>query len=150
MHAIGYILGYVLQGWIGLGFYFWTEPVTWRVPLALQCVGPTVLLCGLYWMPESPRFLMMKSRADEAEAILTRLHQKPKEDRSLFVTAEILQISKQIELDRRMNASWAEMFRRPSHRKRCILTAALTWSVSTTGVLVINSRSVRLWPFGVS
>jgi hypothetical protein len=54
IHAVFLILGYTIQGWVGFGFYFWKEggDNTWRVPLALQCVWPMLLIAGLYWVPE--------------------------------------------------------------------------------------------------
>ena len=56
VHAISLVMGYVVQAWVGFGFYFWKAGGvmnTWRVPLALQCAWPTILLLGLYWVPES-------------------------------------------------------------------------------------------------
>jgi MFS family permease len=141
IHAIGFVSGYTLQGWIGVGFYFWNNKNAWRVPLAFQCVCPLILLCGMYWIPESPRFLIMRGRVDEAKVILTRLHQRHKEDNSVFVAAELYQIQKQAEVDSKMNSSWLEMFRRPSYRKRCLYTLALTYIVQASGVLTINSKS---------
>ena len=55
VHAISLLLGYASQGWVGFGFYFWKEGGNnaWRVPLALQCAWPLILLLGLRWVPES-------------------------------------------------------------------------------------------------
>jgi MFS family permease len=38
--------------WIGVGAYFAkTEAVQWRMPIALSCLAPLVLLCGLPFIP---------------------------------------------------------------------------------------------------
>lgn len=52
IHAVCLIFGYMVQGWVGFGFYFWKDggDKTWRPPLALQCAWPLMLLCGLYWV----------------------------------------------------------------------------------------------------
>ena len=141
IHAIGFVLAYAAQGWIGVGFFFWNDVDAWRVPLAFQCVGPTILLSGLYWIPESPRYLIMKGRVDEAKAVLTRLRQRRGEPESALVATELYQIRKQVEVDRKMNASWIEMFRRRSYRKRCYYTLGITFIVQASGVLTINSKS---------
>ena len=55
-HAVFLIIGYVIQGWVGFGFYFWKSENldTWRPPLAIQCFWPLCLLCCLPFVPESP------------------------------------------------------------------------------------------------
>lgn len=63
IHAVFLILGYMIQGWVGFGFYFWKGggQNTWRPPLAIQCAWPLLLLCGLYWV-RSPFSASLNSR----------------------------------------------------------------------------------------
>lgn len=141
IHAVFLLMGYMVQGWVGFGFYFWTTggENTWRPPLALQCVWPLLLLIGLYWVPESPRWLILQDRIEEATAILTRLHADPSDPEHTFARAELYQIQRQIVIDRTLGASWMDMLKKPSNRKRCLYACGTTAIVSTSGVLVINS-----------
>jgi MFS family permease len=141
IHAVFLLFGYTVQGWVGFGFYFWTTggDNTWRPPLALQCAWPMLLLMGLYWIPESPRWLILQDRVEEANAILTKLHADPSDPGDTFARAEFYQIQKQIAIDRTLGSSWIDMFRKPSNRKRCFLAMGTTAIVSCSGVLVINS-----------
>jgi hypothetical protein len=100
----------------------------WRVPLALQAVWPGALLCGLYWVPESPRWLVMHDRVPEAKAILEKLHSHAKTLDNEYALAELYQIQKQVVIDRTLPSSWAHMFKKPSYRKRAFL------ALGTTGI----------------
>ena len=64
------------QGWVGFGFFFWNDggSNTWRPPMALTMFWPLCLLAGLPFLPESPRWLCMKDRYEEAESVLVKLH----------------------------------------------------------------------------
>jgi hypothetical protein len=108
IHAVFLILGYTIQGWVGFGFYFWAEGGnnTWRTPLALQVVWPTLLCMGLYWIPESPRWLMMNDRHEEAKTVLIRLHSTGKHDDNEYAATELYQIQKQIAIDKTLGSSW--------------------------------------------
>eukprot|EP00971_Amphidinium_carterae_P265712 5271317-Amphidinium_carterae.1 len=68
---LGILLGFASNSMlVGLG-----KNVAWRVMLAVGLVLPVVLLfLSLCVMPESPRWLMMKSRHAEAEHVLRRTH----------------------------------------------------------------------------
>jgi hypothetical protein len=148
IHAVALLLGYTIQGWVGYGLFFWTSDNAWRVPLALQCAWPFILLLGIYWVPESPRWLIMKGRDEEARHILKRLHSPPGSSDHAFATMEYHQIQKQITIDRTLGSSWAIMFRKPSYRKRALLAVGTTGIVQCSGVLVINSKaniSLFLW-----
>lgn len=143
IHAVGLLLGYTIQGWVGYGFFFWTDDNAWRVPLALQAAWPSILLLGIYWVPESPRWLMMKGRNEQAREILKLLHSAPDNPDHTFATMEYHQIQKQIMIDRTLGSSWSTMLRKPSYRKRALLAVGTTGIVQCSGVLVINSESSR-------
>ncbi len=142
IHAVCLLFGYTVQGWVGFGFYFWDGgSKTWRPPLALQCAWPLMLLAGLYWIPESPRWLVMKDRHEEAKEILKKLHSSPGDPDDTFASTEYYQINKQIAIDRTLGSSWMHMIRKPSYRKRCLLALGTTGIVQCSGVLVINSKN---------
>ena len=143
IHAVLLVFGYVTSAWIGLGCYFINDPKgrQWRIPLAIQTLFPLLLLSGLYWIPESPRWLVMKGRLEEAKAILDRLHSNKSDPDNSYARTEFYQIQKQIIIDRTLDNSWMHMLKKPSYRKRCLLAVGTTGIIQCSGVLVINSKS---------
>ncbi|KAI9047372.1 hypothetical protein LZ554_008818 [Drepanopeziza brunnea f. sp. 'monogermtubi'] len=63
---------------------------SWRIPLALQIFPALVLGIGMLFYPDSPRWLLMKERDEEAISTLARLRRKPSGHPS--VIAEALEI----------------------------------------------------------
>lgn len=140
INAVMIGFGYTTAALVGLGFYFVDGTQVWRGPMGLQILFPTLLLCGLYWVPESPRFLVASDRGAEALEILQRLHKGNDVDN--FAEIEYYQIRKQIEHDLKNNTTYWEIFTRKSYRKRALITIALGWFSQSCGVLVINSESM--------
>lgn len=105
--------------------------------LAVQCLAPLFLLAGIYWLPESPRWLLMKDRHEEAREILHRLHE-PHEAHKEFV-----QIDAQMRIDKTLDTSYWIMIKRPSYRKRLLLSLACTGFNQFSGILVITSKFCR-------
>ncbi|RYP42412.1 hypothetical protein DL767_000334 [Monosporascus sp. MG133] len=48
---------------------------SWRIPLGLFFIIPTIIACGVWFMDESPRWLLIKGREEEARASLQALRQ---------------------------------------------------------------------------
>lgn len=140
IHAVGLNVGYAGSGYIGLGFFFTDFAQAWRPPMGIQMVPPVILLIGLYWIPESPRWLLAQGRAEEAWTIVARLHRSRTDTTTEFAEREFYQMKVQIDFESRMDTSYAEIFRRPSFRKRAFMTIFLTFVVTSSGVLVINSE----------
>mmetsp|Transcript_30210 Transcript_30210/g.73530 ORF Transcript_30210/g.73530 Transcript_30210/m.73530 type:complete len:515 (-) Transcript_30210:414-1958(-) len=67
----GYIVGYVIQ--VSLG-----DPGTrWRIMIAIGILPPILILLGLPFLQESPRWLMQIGREDEARQVLGRMVPNP-------------------------------------------------------------------------
>lgn len=147
IHAIMLVLGYTIQGWVGFGFYFWSTggSNTWRPPMALAMVWPLLLLIGLPFLPESPRWLCMKGRDAEAERLLLRLHSYATDPDNTVAAREFYQIQQQLELERTLGSGWIQMFKKPSYRKRAFLAIGTCGIVQCSGVLVINNYGPTLY-----
>ncbi|OQV01805.1 hypothetical protein CLAIMM_07096 [Cladophialophora immunda] len=70
-------VGYAVAAYFGAAFFSLGETIQWRLPLALGVVWPLLLLPALLVVPESPRYLLMKDRAEEALAIVLKQHATP-------------------------------------------------------------------------
>lgn len=101
-------LGYVLESWIGLGFFeFHHGPVTWRPPIAIAIGFSIILLASIYLFPESPRWLVMKARSAEAVPIVAALRAQPED--SIEVFAEVAGIEHSLEETSKSGARLRDM-----------------------------------------
>ncbi|KAI7364046.1 general substrate transporter [Hortaea werneckii] len=76
--------GITISYWINYGFSFIGEnEVAWRFPLAFQIVFALIIFGSIMNLPESPRWLVMQGRHDEAMEVLTYINNKPADDPAL-------------------------------------------------------------------
>lgn len=128
-HGALLLFGYASASWVGYAFYKMDSPNAWRGHQAVNAIPATLLLAGLYFLPESPRWLLMNDRHDEASRVLHRLHTKEEAD------IELLQIHNQVIIDRTLRSSYWSLFTKPSYRKRVLLGCG-TWTfIQFTGPL---------------
>ncbi|KAI9931166.1 hypothetical protein ASPWEDRAFT_56134 [Aspergillus wentii DTO 134E9] len=70
--------GYAITSWVNLGFYqIKTGSVPWRLPLAIPGVISLVPLASIFFLPESPRWLVRTGRIDQARETLSNLKGAP-------------------------------------------------------------------------
>ncbi|KAI9671858.1 MAG: hypothetical protein M1831_003386 [Alyxoria varia] len=73
--------GVTLSYWVSFGFaYLESTSASWRIPIAFQLVVALPLLALVPVLPESPRWLLMQGRADEAVRVLSALSEKSRDD----------------------------------------------------------------------
>ncbi|KAK4941750.1 hypothetical protein LTR10_018354 [Elasticomyces elasticus] len=135
------IAGFCLAGWVGYGF--WHLPDTnnwqWRGPMLLQCLPVAILLPCMYWLPESPRWLIIQGREEEAARVLNMLH-TPEE-----AIHEFQQIKAQTEVEIRLDSSYWALFTKPSYRKRCMLAFTTTVGIQFCGPILIANYGPTLY-----
>ncbi|KAM3499567.1 hypothetical protein MY11210_009604 [Beauveria gryllotalpidicola] len=73
--------GIALSYWINYGFAFIGEnEVAWRFPLAFQILFAVAIFVSISNLPESPRWLVMAGKDDEALQVLEALNERPRTD----------------------------------------------------------------------
>lgn len=148
LNAVFIGTGYSLAAWIGVGFSFSSDPVTqWRGPLGLYLVWPTLLIIIAFFSPESPRWLMLQDRVEEAKQVIFRLHSSTKRD-DLFAAQEFDEIQRQTAIDKKLESSWVshELFCFVSHLTCCSCLCSprrRTVVVSLSPVSTASSDSQR-------
>lgn len=152
-HAIFLVFGYMLSSWLGFATYFATAKnpsFAWRFPLCVQCVGPFILAVTSIWIPESPRWLLQKDRAEEAWATVKRLRipaggadaGADADTDDIAAREELYQIREQLALDdaklRKLGVSpWGAVLKIKSYRKRMWIGFLTQWGAEFAGPLVI-------------
>ncbi|KAH6698456.1 general substrate transporter [Leptodontidium sp. MPI-SDFR-AT-0119] len=131
--------GFLVAQWLGYGCSFSTSAFQWRFPLAFQCLPGIVLLVGIRFLSESPRWLLEKDRFDEARAILQRLHGDGTPEGDQFVELEFREIQDVIAADRAATTiRWSSILTKPTWRKRLLLGCGVQAFSALSGINVIN------------
>lgn len=83
-----------------------------------QALSPLVLAVLLYWLPESPRWLISRHRNKQALKVLEMLHKTAADPQSHLAREEFVQITQQLELEKKQNISvWDQLKRAPIRRR---------------------------------
>ncbi|KAJ6130554.1 hypothetical protein N7512_003334 [Penicillium capsulatum] len=73
--------GITISYWINYGLaWIGDQEVAWRFPLAFQIVFALIIFGTILNLPESPRWLVMQGRDDEAIEVLEALNEKDRDD----------------------------------------------------------------------
>ncbi|EGC48561.1 sugar transporter [Histoplasma capsulatum var. duboisii H88] len=84
---------------------------SFRLPWALQMIPGASLLLGLFFLPESPRWLAKKGRWSETERIITAIHGKGDVGHP-FVNAELGEISHFVKMEKTNDTTYFDLFKK--------------------------------------
>ncbi|KIM93335.1 hypothetical protein OIDMADRAFT_35829 [Oidiodendron maius Zn] len=109
-----------------------------RFPIALQCLPAVGLILGCFYLPFSPRWLIMKGRHEEARIVLQRLHDDHNDH--MFWEKEYLQISAQLAAEAEETADhlWTHIFTNMRELRRVAAAVAAMTSTQTNGAQTIQ------------
>lgn len=91
MQQLSITVGIMLAYWFAYGTNFiggtgeGQSDWAWRLPLVLQGIPAVILAAGVWFLPYSPRWLVKKGRDDEALATLSRLRNRPVDDKLIQI-----------------------------------------------------------------
>ncbi|KAH8926299.1 general substrate transporter [Atractiella rhizophila] len=123
--------GILLQYFTQFGCSYIDGEASFRIPWGLQLIPALVLFFGMFYFPESPRWLMDHGREDEALKILADVHGGGDIQNGL-VQLEFAEIKQQIDFDRTQSArSYLDLLK-PGVFRRVLLGCSLqAWSQLT-------------------
>jgi sugar porter (SP) family MFS transporter len=118
----------------------------WIIPLAIQLIPGLLLLLGVAWCPESPRWKARNDDFDGAESILTTIRNLPAHH--TYIQHEMSEIRRQVE-ERSTNhlsrkAQFMKLFQK-GVRNRMAIGLALMFLQSFTGVNIITYYAPRIF-----
>ncbi|KAF5609428.1 major facilitator superfamily transporter [Fusarium subglutinans] len=141
--------GYALASYVGLGFYFVkASGAQWRIPLAIQCLPSLLLAVGILFLRETPRWLILVNRIDEARDSFnyTRLGRRGGTTSDEETTdADFETLRRQTICETEQNITFLDLLKTPSMRKRCITGFLTTFGCQATATIVINNYGPLLY-----
>ncbi|KAJ6028331.1 hypothetical protein N7540_003907 [Penicillium herquei] len=134
-----YFAGSILSSWTTFGTYhMYNSTWSWRIPSLLQAAFPLIQFIALFWVPESPRWLISKGRVEEARALLVRWHANGDET-SPLVEYEINEIRSHLRFEAGTGKlGWPQMLKTPADKKRLILVVYISFMSQWCGNGIIS------------
>jgi MFS family permease len=116
-------VGFCTANWINYGLYDDNGPFQWRFPLAFQLVFPLVVAAFLPFVVESPRWLLLRDRPDNARRALARLQGKSSHAADKELNDELKSIYRAIQDERKARVPTRDvlLFRDPNQNMRRLL-----------------------------
>jgi len=139
-----WFIGSIVAAGITYGTFTIKSNWAWRIPSLLQIAPSLLQLTFVWFVPESPRWLISKDRHEEALAVLIEYHAEGDAD-SEFVRAEYAQIRETLALEMEASSqSWKDMFATSGMRRRVLLCSFLGLFTQWSGNTLISYYLVRI------
>ncbi|KAF4458976.1 sugar transporter [Fusarium albosuccineum] len=136
--------GIMISYWVDYGMYFASHTsACWRFPLAFQIVFCLFIMAFVMNLPESPRWLMLKGRDEEAREVIAviadqDLHDKYVENEFKAIKETTMEMSK---------GTFSDLFRRNQNRNlhRTILAYVNQMFQQISGINLITYYAAQIY-----
>ncbi|KAK9859455.1 Sugar/inositol transporter [Penicillium brevicompactum] len=128
-YQLSIVFGGMVIGWVSNGTSKIQDDRAWRIPLGLFFIIPTIISSLIWFIPESPRWLLMQGRENDARVNLHKLRE------GAFTTDEIEQEFESIQnglKNEPVQGRFKELFS-SSNRKRTAIVLGLNFFQQATG-----------------
>jgi len=138
MYNTFFYFGAIIAAWCTFGTFKLPDTWAWRIPSLLQGAIPALQLLGLFFLPESPRYLMARGHVDKARKVLADFHAGGDMNAPL-VNFELAEIEAALELEIEMSkTSWMELVRSAPNRRRTLIAVIVGWFAQWNGAAVLS------------
>ncbi len=139
-------VGALIVGWLSFGTDFLKNEWSWRIPALLQALPSLIQIVFIYWVPESPRFLVAKDKHDKALEILAKYHGNGDENNAT-VQFEYREIKETIrlEMESKKNSNYSDFFKTRGNRYRLAILLSLGIFSQWSGNAIISNYSAKLY-----
>ncbi|KAF7336639.1 Hexose transporterarabidopsis thliana mutm-like protein-1 [Mycena venus] len=123
LYNSNWYLGSIISAWICFGASYTTvsgDNWSWRAPTLVQAAIPVLQVTLIWFVPESPRFLVSKGLESKAAKILAKYHANGDTEPHPLVQFELAQIRHALRLQEEIDrgTSYWSLFMTPGNRKR--------------------------------
>ncbi|OKL60246.1 hypothetical protein UA08_04577 [Talaromyces atroroseus] len=113
-----YYVGSIIASWVTYGTAFFDGESAFRIPIWLQLVISGIIAMGIWFSPETPRWLMAHGRREEAEKVLASLILKTGFDKRWW--------------------DYSDLFNTRSARRRMICVIGMAWFGQYSGNALVS------------
>ena len=97
----------------------------YQIPLAVFFAAPTLQSIALFFFPETPRWLMVQGKEEQAESALRRLRNSQIDERELQAELNEIRQSTKDQIEKNKGALWKEMWRGTNLRRTLLCIAVV-------------------------
>ncbi|KAF8584667.1 general substrate transporter [Ramaria rubella] len=132
--------------WTTYGTFRIPSSWSWRIPSALQGLPSVLQLLLIWFVPESPRWLISKGREQRAVETIAYYHTNGDQNDPL-VTYQVEEIKAAIQLEREVtsNVGYMTLFKTPGNRRRMRVIVALAFFSQWSGNGLISFYQTRVF-----
>lgn len=143
-------LGSIVAAWLTFGTFHINNHWCWRIPSIVQAFPSILQLTFIWFVPESPRWLLAKGREEEAHKVLADVHANGNYDDEV-VQLELQEIRDTLTMEKEFEGNnWSIFLKTPGNRHRLIILLTVgffsQWSgnglVSYYLTLVLNQIGI--------
>ncbi|KAI0483180.1 sugar transporter [Xylariaceae sp. FL0804] len=139
-------VGSIVVTWLSFGTNYIPNDYAWRIPAFLQGFPSVIQIIFIWWVPESPRFLIAQDKHDKALEILAHYHANGNAQHPT-VQFEYREIKETIrlEMESKANSSYLDFFKTKGNRYRLYVLLSLGLFSQWSGNAIISNYSSTLY-----